>query len=325
MTELLNRLIDEPILVLVGPTAIGKTALSFEIVREFDCEIISMDSMQVYRHMDIGTAKPGKDELKRVRHYLIDIMEPDDQYNAARFIHDCLEAIQSITSRKKIPLITGGTGLYLTALLNGLFADIPVKDTVKQKLGIRLVDSGLPALYEELGAVDPVSAARIHKNDKQRILRGLEIFYSTGTSWSEHLEQQKKHRPPVRFTRLLEIGLTCERELLCRRIEQRSGIMVEQGLVDEVKTLRTMGYDSSLPSMQSIGYRHANQLLDGNWNLAEMKEYLVRDTRRYAKRQMTWFRRNSNLRWYERTESSRVISDIGRLLNLDFQQDTRCV
>ncbi len=310
MTETKYIRIDEPVLVLVGPTAIGKTALSFEIVREFDCEIISMDSMQVYRHMDIGTAKPSQDELMRVRHYLIDLIEPDDQYNAARFVKDCLAAIQTITERKKIPLITGGTGLYLSSLLNGLFADIPVKDEVKKELQSRLAGKGLPGMYEELCAVDPVSANRIHKNDKQRILRGLEIYFSTGTAWSRHLEQQQKRQPPVQFTRLLEIGLTCERELLYQRIEQRSDIMLEQGFIDEVKKLRDMGYGGSLPSMQSIGYRHANQLLDGQWSHGEMKEYLVRDTRRYAKRQLTWFRRSDDMHWFDRSESSQIISHI---------------
>jgi len=310
MTETKHIRIDEPVLVLVGPTAIGKTALSLEIVREFDCEIISMDSMQVYRHMDIGTAKPGKDELMRVRHYLIDLIEPDDQYNAARFVKDCLEAIRIITEHKKIPLITGGTGLYLSSLLKGLFADIPVKDEVKKELQSRLAGKGLPGMYEELRTVDPVSAGRIHQNDKQRILRGLEIYFSTGTAWSRHLERQQRRQPPVRFTRLLEIGLTCERELLYQRIEQRSDIMLEQGLIDEVKKLRAMGYGGSLPSMRSIGYRHANQLLDGKWSYSEMREYLVRDTRRYAKRQLTWFRRSSDMHWYDRSERSQIIGHI---------------
>jgi len=319
MMEPGNIQIDEPILVLVGPTAIGKTALSFEIVREFDCEIISMDSMQVYRHMDIGTAKPTREELQRVRHHLIDLIEPDEQYNAARFVHDCLEAIQAIVERDRIPLITGGTGLYLTSLLNGLFADIPVRDEVKKELRARLLDKGLPGLHEELRRVDPISAARIHPNDKQRILRGLEIYYSTEIPWSRHIEQQKKRQPPVRFTRLLEIGLTCERELLYQRIEQRSDIMLEQGLIDEVKKLRAMGYAASLASMQSIGYRHANQLLDGNWSRNEMKEHLVRDTRRYAKRQMTWFGRNNDLHWYDRSEAPRIMNHINAALRSNKQ------
>ncbi len=319
MTEPGNIQIDAPVLVLVGPTAIGKTALSFEIVDKFDCEIISMDSMQVYRHMDIGTAKPSKEELRRVRHHLIDLVEPDDQYNAARFVHDCLEAIQAIIGRGKIPLITGGTGLYLTALLNGLFADIPVRNEVQKELEIRLNDKGLAILYEELRLIDPLSAARIHQNDRQRILRGLEIYCSTGIPWSEHLEQQKKRRPPVQFTKLLEIGLTCERELLYRRIEQRSDVMLDQGLIDEVKRLRAMGYAGSLPSMQSIGYRHANQLLDEKWNYDEMKEHLVRDTRRYAKRQLTWFRRNRDLHWYNRSDTLRIVNNIKQVLSSGLQ------
>ncbi|HEB68466.1 MAG TPA: tRNA (adenosine(37)-N6)-dimethylallyltransferase MiaA [Desulfobulbus sp.] len=315
MTESKTIRIDQPVLVLVGPTAIGKTALSFEIVDEFGCEIISMDSMQVYRHMDIGTAKPSKEELLRVRHHLIDLVDPDEQYNAARFVQDCLAAIDSIIAGGKIPLITGGTGLYLSSLLKGLFAEIPVKDEVREELGAGLINKGLPGMYEELCRVDPVSAARIHQNDQQRILRGLEIYFSTGTAWSEHLEQQKNRRPPVQFTRLLQIGLTCERKRLYRRIEQRSGIMLEQGLIDEVKKLRAMGYDGLLSPMQAIGYRHVNQLLDGHWDYGEMKEYLVRDTRRYAKRQMTWFGRSNDLHWYDRLQRSQVIDHISKHLS----------
>lgn len=311
--------IEAPVLVLVGPTAIGKTALSFDIVREFDCEIISMDSMQVYRHMDIGTAKPGRAELESVRHYLIDILNPDEQYNAARFVRDCLAAVKEITGRGKIPLITGGTGLYLSALLNGLFDDIKVEEPVRQELQARLNDKGAAVLYEEFRMVDPVSAARIHYNDKQRILRGLEIYRSTGVPWSVHLDRQKEQQPQVRFTRLLEIGLTCEREILYQRIEQRTAAMLKQGLVEEVRALRDRGYSPTLHSMQSIGYRHANQLLDRQWNAAQMKEYLVRDTRRYAKRQMTWFRRCAAMHWHEPADTDEILGRIEQHLSTKFQ------
>jgi len=302
--------ITTPVLVLVGPTAVGKTALTFDIVREFDCEIISMDSMQVYRHMDIGTAKPTVEEQQLVRHYLIDIVNPDEQYNAARFVQDCIQAITTIADKGKIPLITGGTGLYLSSLVNGLFHNINVKDEVKESLQVQLESEGLASLYTELSRLDPSSASRIHQNDRQRILRGLEIYHSTGIPWSVHLERQKNTQPPIRFSRLLEIGLTCEREVLHQRIEQRSVIMLEQGLIGEVEKLRNMGYEPELSSMQAIGYRHVNQFLSGHWSKEEMVEYLVRDTRRYAKRQMTWFRRHKTLQWYERSEVDRILKNI---------------
>jgi len=302
--------ITTPVLVLIGPTAVGKTALTFDLVHEFDCEIISMDSMQVYRYMDIGTAKPTPEEQQTVRHHLIDIVNPDEQYNAARFVQDCIRAVRTITARDKIPLITGGTGLYLSSLVNGLFDNINVKDNVKKSLLVQLENEGLANLYAELSRLDPLSAARIHHNDRQRILRGLEIYYSTGTPWSVHLERQKNAEPPVRFTRLLEIGLTCERELLYQRIEQRSAIMFKQGLIDEVKKLHSMGYSPELSSMQALGYRHVNQFISEHWSKEKMIEFLVRDTKRYAKRQLTWFRRHKTLHWYERLEPHKIIKDI---------------
>ena len=195
--------------------------------------------MQVYRHMDIGTAKPTEEEQRFVRHHLIDIIEPDEQYNAACFVKDCLQAIGTITDQGKVPLVTGGTGLYFSSLINGLFDNVHVKDEIKKELWARLNNKGLACLYDALCTVDPISASRIHHNDQQRILRGLEIYYSSGTPWSVHLDQQKRRQPPVRFNRLFDIGLTCERELLYKRIEQRSAIMLQKGFVDEVKQFGT--------------------------------------------------------------------------------------
>jgi len=306
--------IPSPVLVLVGPTAIGKTALSFEIVRSFDCEIISMDSMQVYRQMDIGTAKPSPAELASVPHHLIDILDPDEQYNAARFVQDCLAAVQDILSRGRLPLITGGTGLYLNALKQGIFSHIPIRDEVKAELLIRLKEQGRAVLYQELCTHDPDSAARIHPNDQQRILRGLEIYYSTGIPWAVHLERQRRQAAPVQFDCLLEIGLHCERSVLYQRIAQRTKNMLQQGFVEEVKGLRERGYPASLPSMQAIGYHHVNQFLDGKWSFEEMEALLIRDTRRYAKRQRTWFRKNETLHWYEREESASILRYIKRSL-----------
>ncbi len=302
--------IDVPIIVLVGPTAIGKTSLSFSLAAEFGCEIISMDSMQVYRYMDIGTAKPTAEERQRVAHHLLDIVDPDEQYNAARFVADCLEAIKRISSQGKIPLITGGTGLYLSSLINGLFDTVHVSDKVGKRLAQMQEKMELADLYQELCRVDRATGARIHKNDRQRIIRGLEIFYSTGIPWSQHLQEQKTKGPTVLFTRMFAAGLTCAREMIYRRIEQRTAIMLAQGLVEEVESLRNMGFGPDLNSMQSIGYRHANQYIDGVWTFDDMERLLMRDTRRYAKRQMTWFRRIDSLRWYNRENKEKMINDI---------------
>jgi len=302
--------IEQLVLVLVGPTAIGKTELSFLLAEQFNCEIISMDSVQVYRFMDIGSAKPGREERKRVRHHLLDIADPDEQYTAANFVRDCLLAVDDICSRGKTPLITGGTGLYLSCLINGLFETIHVEDEVREQIKIALRAKGLAALHRELATVDPTSAKRIHPNDRQRVLRGLEIYRATGIPWSEHLRQQKERGPQVRFSRLYCIGLECERPLLYRRIDQRTEQMLDQGLVDEVTGLRKMGYGPELSSMQSIGYRHVNKYLDDGYDLASMAGDLARDTRRYAKRQMTWFRRQACLHWYDRQEGKSIVNDV---------------
>ncbi len=313
-------IINEPILILVGPTAIGKTALSFEIVKEFACEIISLDSMQVYKYMDIGTAKPTKEELVQIPHHLIDIITPDKQYNAACFVRDCIEAIKAIIDRGKTPLITGGTGLYLSSLINGLFQNIKVKDEVKGELQKQLAEQGLDFLHAELCRLDPVTGQRVHPHDKQRILRGLEIFYSTDIPWSTHIARQKNNPPLVKFKKMFSMGLTCERELLHKRIEYRTRIMIKEGLLVEVKELRDMGYTPQSPPMQSIGYRHANQLIDGNWNTEEMIDNLIRDTKKYAKRQMTWFRGSPDLYWYERTMNNNLLTDID--IFMEKQQNT---
>ncbi len=303
------KTIDSLVMVLVGPTAIGKTELSFALAEQFNCEIISMDSVQVYRFMDIGSAKPSREEQKKVRHHLIDIVDPDEQYSAASFVRDCLHAVEDICHQGKTPLITGGTGLYLSCLINGLFETIHVKDEVRETLKKELRARGLKALHQELATVDPTAAKRIHPNDRQRILRGLEIHRGTGTPWSEHLQRQKDQGPSVRFSRLYCMGLECERSLLYKRIDQRTEQMLEQGLVDEVAGLRRMGYGPELSSMQSIGYRHVNRYLDSDYAFTSMVNDLARDTRRYAKRQMTWFRKQASLRWYDRHDKKRLIDD----------------
>ena len=305
--------INCPVIVLVGPTAIGKTALSIQLVEKFSCEIISMDSMQVYRYMDIGTAKPSQEEMQQIPHHLINIVDPDDQYDAARFVRDSLAAIRDIEGRGRAALITG---LYLKALVEGLFAAMPTDKEIRQQLQERLDKEGRAGLHAELCRIDPESGARIHKNDSQRLLRGLEIYHASGKTWTELLEKQKTQEQGVVFTRMYQAALTCEREQLYQRIKERSRVMVEQGLLEEVQTLHGMGYEFELASMQSIGYRHAGNLLSGIWNQEEMMEHLIRDTRRYAKRQMTWFRRNNDLNWFNREEGERVGEQIKANLSL---------
>ena len=291
--------ITTPVVVLVGPTAVGKTALSLQIATEFGCEIISMDSMQVYRGMDIGTAKATPEERRQVVHHLIDIRDPDEQYDAASFVTDALTAIRAIGEQGRIPLITGGTGLYLSALLYGLFDTIEGTEAIRAVLQERLQAEGREALHAELQRLDPVSAARVHPNDTQRLLRGLEIFHATGLPWSEHLQRQRQAAPPPQFSRLLLLGLRCDRDLLIERISRRSQQMMSDDFAAEVAGLLARGYGADLPSMQSIGYRHMAACLAGAWDRESATEALIVDTRRYAKRQRTWFRRYADLHWHD--------------------------
>lgn len=310
------RTIDCPVIVLVGPTAIGKTSLSLQLVDRFDCEIISMDSMQVYRYMDIGTAKPSQEEQGLVRHHLLDLVNPDEQYDAARFVKDALQAIDSIAGRKRTVLLTGGTGLYQKALFEGLFTAIPTDQEIRQHLQHRLQEEGREVLHTELCKIDPLSGKRIHKNDTQRLLRGLEIYLSSGRRWSDLLQEQKQKGQVPHFNRVCQVALTCERSELYQRIEKRSNMMIKHGFIEEVEKLRAMGYSEELPSMQSIGYRHVNNLLSGEWDRRTMFEYLLRDTRRYAKRQMTWFGKNKNLRWFNIKQKELVVEKISNSLLL---------
>jgi len=302
-----QEIITSPMVVLIGPTAIGKTSLSLTLARHFDVEIVSVDSMQVYRYMNIGTAKPSQQERAQVVHHLIDIADPDEQYDAARFVRDALSAIRTITAAGRIPLLTGGTGLYLKALTQGLFVpgNTGNQHEVRRELLERMRLEGRDRLFAELRDIDPATAARIHPNDTQRLLRALEIYLLSGIPWSEHLQRQPGHTP--RFNRILQFGLTCERSELYQRIEQRTGQMMEQGLIGEVENLREMGYDPSLQSMQSIGYRHANKYIDGLWDWAETLRLLIRDTKRYAKRQMTWFSKIPEIHWVDRRDIGRVL------------------
>jgi tRNA dimethylallyltransferase len=306
-----------PVIVLVGPTAIGKTDLSLRLAETFGCEIVSMDSMQVYRYMDIGTAKVSRQERSRIVHHLIDIVDPDEQYDAASFVRDALTAIATIMARNKVPLITGGTGLYLHALINGLFDTVPVQDEVRERMRQRLEQEGRAALHRELFAVDPETSNRVHINDTQRLLRGLEIYHATGIPWSEHIRRQKQAGPPAVFSRVLYLGLTCGRPFLHDRIRRRTLSMMQDAFQAEVESLLAQGFHRNLPSMQAIGYRHMCACIAGEWDRNTATEALVRDTRRYAKRQMTWFGRQADLCWYDIHRADEAIGKVELFLQGD--------
>jgi tRNA dimethylallyltransferase len=309
-----SEIISDPILVLVGPTAIGKTAYSLSLAKRFGCEIVSVDSMQVYRHMDIGTAKASKAERAEISHHLIDIADPTENFDAARFAVEALKAIRQIHERGGVPLLTGGTGLYLRALIHGIFPGVPVDEQIRGKLHQRLSIDGCAKLHQELIAIDRISAERIQQNDVQRVMRALEIFYASGVPWSEHLNEQQKQKPNIIFSKLLQIGLTCDRQQLYNRINMRCQMMIDAGLEDEVKKLLSLGYSKSLKPFGAIGYRHMISYLDGELTYDEMVRTLARDTRRYAKRQYTWFSKIEDLIWFETSDPYKIVQRVDNWL-----------
>jgi tRNA dimethylallyltransferase len=306
--------IPDPIVVLIGPTAIGKTALSIKLAKEFDFEIISMDSMQVYRYMNIGTAKITKGEMEHIPHYLIDVVNPDEPFSAGLYEQMALNAIQTILARGKKVLITGGTGLYLSALLNGLAKQIPTFPEIRAEIQLEIEKYGHNALHEQLALIDESTAKRIHANDTHRLTRAIEIFRGTGKKWSSLLEEHQLE-DELRFENVLEVGLTCEREKLYNQIEKRSRLMLENGLHEEVTGLLKEGYSSQLKSMQSIGYSHMIKFIRDEWKEGEMLEKLTRDTRRYAKRQYTWFNKMKDLSWFNKDQLNEVTSKVDSFLN----------
>ncbi|MFW2367941.1 MAG: tRNA (adenosine(37)-N6)-dimethylallyltransferase MiaA [Desulforhopalus sp.] len=309
-----QKLITHPILVLVGPTAIGKTALSLALADRHNCEIISVDSMQVYRLLDVGTAKASAEERAAVVHHLIDVVDPDEDYDAGRFAEDAFAAINTIINKGKIPLLTGGTGLYLRAVLEGISTEIVGDIKIRNSLKKRLENEGSSKLHEELYLCDQFSARRIHINDTQRLLRALEVFYVTGVPWSQHLESHRNRPRPIYFQNVLKLGLTSPREKLYERINRRCDEMLENGLEAEVKMLLAMGYSRELKCFGAIGYRHMLNYLSGEWTEEEMSRLLARDTRRYAKRQYTWFSKIIDLHWFEVSEEERILSTVEQWL-----------
>ncbi len=305
--------LSKPVLILIGPTAVGKTALSFALAERFSCEIVCLDSMQIYRHMDIGTAKATSEERAMVPHHLLDVAAPDEEYHVARYVADATTACREIIARGNRPLLVGGTGLYLKSLLEGLFEIPAVPETVRANLKKRLLEEGRAVLFAELDLCDKKSASRIHPNDTHRLLRALEIFQATGRPWSEHLYKQQI-QPAL--TKVLQLGLFCERDTLYDRINLRVEQMVAAGLLAEVEKLLDMGYGSDLKSMQSIGYRHMLQYIQGHWDWEETIFLLARDTRHYAKRQMTWFGADPQIRWFAPVETMAIFACIRDFLGV---------
>jgi len=279
---------------LVGATAVGKTAVALALAAGIGAEIVNADSLQVYRELDIGTAKPTEAERALVPHHLIDVADPPEPYDAARYCREGREVLDDLSRRGVPALVVGGTGLYLKALLSGLFAEgepvAGVRDRVRRELGAL----GLPALYARLLHLDPATASRLHPHDTYRIVRALEVMEATGRPLSEFIAAHRFKDAPFK---VLKLGLRLPREELYRKIELRVEVMLEAGWLDEVEGLLRR-YPPDLKPLQALGYRHLINYLTGRWSWEEALTWLTRDTRRYAKRQLTWFSSDPEVRWF---------------------------
>lgn len=290
----------KPLIILTGPTAVGKTKLSIELAKAVNGQMISADSMQVYRHMDIGTAKIRPEEMQDIPHYLIDVLDPWESFDVVRFQTMAKEALEKIYTAGAIPIVVGGTGFYIQALLYNIDFDENDSETgYRSELQSFADRHGVEALHDRLRQVDEKSADMIHPNNIKRVIRALEFYHQTGTRISEHNETQRQKESPYRFVYFV---LDDERERIYRRIDQRIDQMLDQGLVAEVKQLRDMGCTRDMVSMQGLGYKEILAYLDGECTLEEAVYILKRDTRHFAKRQLTWFRREHEVRWIERQE-----------------------
>lgn len=291
----------KPLIILTGPTAVGKTKASIGLAKAVDGEIISADSMQVYRHMDIGSAKIKPEEMEGIPHHLIDVLEPDDEFHVVKFQQLAKKAMREIWERGHIPIVTGGTGFYIQALLYDIdFDENEKEDACRKELEAYAREHGAEALHEKLALVDPASAEMIHPNNIKRVIRALEFYEQTGKRISEHNETQRQRESPYAFAYFV---LTDDRAHLYDRINRRVDQMIEEGLVNEVQALKDKGYTKQLVSMQGLGYKEILDYLDGNCTLEEAIYTIKRDTRHFAKRQLTWFKRERDVIWIDKQAS----------------------
>ncbi|MGA9408539.1 MAG: tRNA (adenosine(37)-N6)-dimethylallyltransferase MiaA, partial [Bacteroidota bacterium] len=286
----------------VGPTASGKTLLAIEIARRVSVEIISADSRQVYKLLTIGTAKPTPSELKRIKHHFVDEILPDRHFSAGEFGIGGRKIIDKIVKRKKLPIVVGGTGLYIRSLVDGLFSGPGRKEEIRKELETRLESEGAETLLEELRNVDPEAAARMLPSNQRRIIRALEVFYATGKPISQHHGEHKQKQ----FFNAIFVGLQWERKKLYERINSRVDAMLAAGFLDEVKYLLSRGYDDRYKSLQTVGYKEAFTFLRKEISYDRMVELMKQNTRRFAKRQLTWFRRDKRIRWFDIEEESEI-------------------
>ncbi|MCM3594211.1 tRNA (adenosine(37)-N6)-dimethylallyltransferase MiaA [Metabacillus idriensis] len=288
----------EKLVVIIGPTAVGKTNLSIQLAKKLNGEIISGDSMQVYRGLDIGTAKISPDEMDGIQHHLIDIKNPEEDFSSAEFQEIARPLISDIHARNKMPIIVGGTGLYIQSVIYDYqFTDIASDPVFRKQLEAEAAEFGNEVIHDKLAEIDSVSAGRIHPNNVRRVIRALEIFHCTGKTMTDFLAEQEK----VLLYDVVVVGLTMEREQLYERINLRVDLMMDQGLIKEVKNLYHLGL-RDCQSIQAIGYKELYAYFDGAVSLEDAKEQLKQNSRRYAKRQLTWFRNKMDVKWFDMSQ-----------------------
>lgn len=288
----------KPLIVLTGPTAVGKTKLSIALAKAVNGEIISADSMQVYRYMDVGSAKITPDEMDGVPHHLVDVLEPTEDFNIVLFQQLAKKSMEEIYSKGRIPILVGGTGFYIQAITRDIdFTQSEQDDSYRKELEALAAKKGSSFLHDMLASVDPKSAEDIHENNVKRVIRALEFYKQNGTRISEHNEEQKEHVSPYNLAYFV---LNAPRPLLYERIDARVDDMLKNGLVEEVKTLQRMGCHRGMVSMQGLGYKEILAWLEGEYPYDEAVRILKRDTRHFAKRQLTWFRREGEVTWVDK-------------------------
>ena len=295
-----------PLVIIAGPTAVGKSATAVELAKQIGGEIVSADSMQIYKHMNIGTAKPTKEEMQGIPHYLIDEIEPDVSFNVVKYANLAHRYLKDIAKRGKMPILVGGTGLYIDSVAqNTQFAETIADEDYRKELLLLANEKGNEHIYAMLEEIDPQTAQRLHPNDLRRVIRALEVYKCSGISMSDMVENSHKKPTPYKP---FYFGLTMERDALYQRINDRVDRMMEQGLVEEVKELLDRGVNRDSTAMNGIGYKEVAAYLDGEAGLAETTENIKQASRRYAKRQMTWFRKNDDMNWIYVTPYSNIQS-----------------
>lgn len=286
---------ERKVIVIVGPTCSGKTKLSLEIAERLKSEIISADSRQVYKFLSIGTAKPALEELKKIKHHFIDVTNPDESFNVSKFENKAVSIIEKLLDQEKIPVVVGGSGLYIKAVVDGIFDSVDTDEVLRKKLLKVKREEGIKKLYSMLEECDPVSASKMLPQNWKRVIRAIEVFHISGKPiWK--LQEEYERNFNFEFH---QIGLLWEREQLYKNIERRVDEMINNGLVKEVQQLIIKGYDKNLNSLNTVGYKEIIDYIEGNISLQKSIELIKRNTRRFAKRQMTWFRKDKRIKWID--------------------------